>query len=182
VHFAEFFQKNDHGRPQGSSVFFCVWAPFLLIPGFVGSLPVFTCLRRSPSVRTLSPPLSLCQVSPVGYLVGSLIALSVPLLVSHVSLSCIHKLRYMFCQVELFSCRHWQRELFQAFRIQQQMCSSRMTAFVKHAPAFEFWVVVVTRHRSRLKGHTSFRFRLASRLTHLFANWNRTFLCCFVTW
>ena len=111
----------------------------------------------------------LCS-NPVTSPIGSLIALSVPLLVCHVSLSCIHKLRYLFCQVELFSCRHWQRELFQAFRIQQQVRALRLTAFVKHAPAFEFWVVVVTRHRSRLKGHTSFRFRLASRLTDLFVN------------
>ena len=33
----------------------------------------------------------------------------------------IHKLEFVFLLVELFSCRHWQRELLQAFRIQQQV-------------------------------------------------------------
>jgi len=32
-----------------------------------------------------------------------------------------HELGYLFCQVVFFSCHHWQRELFQAFTIQQQV-------------------------------------------------------------
>jgi len=55
--------------------------------------------RPAASHVTLPPPPSLCQTSYV--------ALSVPLLVSDVSPSCIHELRYLFCQVELFSSRHW---------------------------------------------------------------------------
>jgi len=58
----------------------------------------------------------------------------IPMLLGHLMLES-YKLRYLFCQVELFSCRHWQRELFRTFRLQHQVRTLRMTAFVKHAPA-----------------------------------------------
>ena len=54
----------------------------------------------------LPPPMSPCRL-PRHFATPPM---SVPLLVSHVSLSCFHELRYLFCQVELFSCRHF--ELF----------------------------------------------------------------------
>jgi len=59
---------------------------------------------------------------------------SIPVLLGPLMLKS-HKLEFVFRQVELFSCRHWQRELFQAFIIQQQVRTSCMTAFVKHTTA-----------------------------------------------
>jgi len=134
---------------------------FLKIPSFVGSLPVSFASRFAP----------LCQTSPITVSglpchpattpvtlpglpcrrVDSPVALSVLLLVSPVSPPCIRELRYLFCQALWYVFRESLRGLVQVFTIQQQVRTSRMTAFVKHAPAVEHWLVVVTRHWSRLK-------------------------------
>jgi len=86
---------------------FCSFCPTFPSPPFALSPPLSP--HRLPSLPvappslcqafpvTLSPPLSLCQASPVGSLV---------------SLSYIHDLEFIFCQARLFSCHHWQRELF----------------------------------------------------------------------
>jgi len=81
---------------------------------------------------------------------SSPVALSVPLMVAHVSPPCIHELRYYFVRpYDTFVVRTWEGYFMHSEF--NSRCVWRLNAFVKHTPAFELWLVVVTRYRSRLK-------------------------------
>jgi len=86
---------------------------------FCPTLPGFPC-HPVTSPDTLPVTLSPCRF-PCHFARPPMSALSVPLLVSHVSPPCIHELMYLFCQALWYVCRQNLRGLFQAFRIQQQV-------------------------------------------------------------
>ena len=79
-------------------------------------MPILSVKRiiNAPNVTSTLPGLWPVQLKPFAPLPVSLmspVCPSIPVLLGPLMLES-RKLRYLFCQVELFSCRHWQIELF----------------------------------------------------------------------
>jgi len=77
-----------------------------LLHGSRGLFVYFLPLWQASLVTVGSPSPCRFPCRPVGSLFGFPVALSVPLLVSHASLSCIHKLESVFCRGGCFFCHH----------------------------------------------------------------------------
>ena len=81
-----------------------------------GEMPILSVKRiiNAPNVTsTLSGlwPVQLKPFAPLPVSLMSPVCPSVPVLLGPLMLES-HKLEFVFCQVELFSCHHWQRGLF----------------------------------------------------------------------
>jgi len=86
----------------------------IIMPHATSTLPGLWPVQLKPFA-----PLPVSLMSPVCY--------SIPVLLGPLMLES-RKLRYLFCQVELFSCRHWQRELFYSlalWRLRDALLQSR---------------------------------------------------------
>jgi len=156
---------------------FCSFCPTL--PGLPCHHPHHLAASPVTTPVTLPLPLSLCQASPV--------ALSVPLSPSHVRLSCIHELEFVFIRPnDTFVIRTWEGYFKSsdstagAHHVWTHLCSTHLGL------SFDLcsWHAIgrVLNNFKGVSGLACARDRVASRLTHLFVNLNRIFLCCFVTW
>jgi len=142
---------------------------------------------NAPNVTSTRPGLWPVQLKPFPPLPGSLmspVCPSIPVLLGPLMLKS-HKLEFVFRQVELFSCRHWQRAISGIHNstagahvmydciCEAHNCCCALTCGCD-TPSIA--------HKIIFKGTPCFSFGLLHVWLTCLWTWIEFFLCCFVTW